>query len=188
MPSIVPSQVVRFIDAKLSECIRDSPEAGRIELHPSVCGALNALLKLIEQLSNSLLPNDPTVYADFTLSAEYIRFSVMKAQGHDPARGGPVRFEGTRVRVIRDALAACPDEVPPRHSRELLFVQPADFREALLIDLETTRSALRNGEWKAATVLSGPLVEALLLWAIQQKVPTEIQAACSAALAARVLA
>jgi hypothetical protein len=45
--------------------------------------------------------------------------------------------------------------------------------------LETTRSALLHGEWKAATVIAGSIVEALLLWAIKQRNDSDIKAAVS---------
>jgi hypothetical protein len=38
--------------------------------------------------------------------------------------------------------------------------------------LSNISSALRNGEWKAATILAGSLSEALLLWAINKSTPT----------------
>jgi hypothetical protein len=38
-------------------------------------------------------------------------------------------------------------------------------------------SALRNSEWKAATVLAGSVIEALLLWALRLRTPTEIETA-----------
>lgn len=190
MSRVVPSQIVAYVDSSLAYFLGSAPRG--VTLHPSICGALNGLLRLIEQLPNSLLPSEPKEYADFVQSQESIRFAVAKALGqsalsdmqtgppqlHPDAGGKP-----SQVQVIRDALAACPDEVPPRHSQELSFVGPADFRDSLLVDLETTRSALRNGEWKAATVLSGSLVEALLVWAILMK-PADIPAACSAAVSA----
>ena len=92
-----------------------------------------------------------------------------------------------QVQVIRKALLSCPDDVPPRHSNELPFIRDANSRKTLLIDLETARSALNHGEWKAATVLGGSLVEALLLWAVQQKAAADIQTACSEAVSAAKL-
>jgi len=38
---------------------------------------------------------------------------------------------------------------------------------------------LTNGEWKAATILSGSIVEALLLWALSQRTKADIQNAVS---------
>jgi hypothetical protein len=162
-----------------------------IQMNPRACGTLNALLRLIEQLPNALLPRAPDTYAQFLLSQESIRFAVEKAQNQDVHRDLQMLHSlmpdgdgrKTQVRVIRDALADCPDEVAPQGSNELSFVKDANFRTALLIDLEAIRSALNNGEWKAATVLAGALVEALLLWAIQQKSSADVQKACSAALA-----
>ena len=87
-----------------------------------------------------------------------------------------------QVQIIRAALFGCPDEVPPQRSNELPFIKDANFRKALLTDLEAARSALIHEEWKAATVLAGALVEALLLWAIQQN--PQIPSACSAAVTA----
>ena len=190
MPTVVPSQIVQFIDAALPYFKGTVPQG--IQLHPSACGALNALLALIGQLPNSLLPSDPKTFSEFVQSQESIRFAVKKARGQtslsDMQSGPPwLQADGggkpTQVQIIRDALAACPDEVPPRHNQELLFINPPSFRNSLLVDLTATRSSLTNGEWKAATVLAGSLAETLLLWAIQQDA-SRIQSACSAALAA----
>jgi len=63
---------------------------------------------------------------------------------------------------------------------ELDFINDAEFRRTLLVDLDAARSALNNGEWKAATVLGGALVEALLLWAIQKQEQSKIEGAFAA--------
>jgi hypothetical protein len=88
------------------------------------------------------------------------------------------------VAVIRDALASCPDEIAPVASNELIFIEDREFRKALLIDLGASRAALSHQEWKAATVPSGSIVEALLLWAIQNKVEADVKPALVAAAAA----
>jgi hypothetical protein len=58
-----------------------------------------------------------------------------------------------------------------------LFIRDSGFRETLLVDLGSADRALHNGEWKAATVLGGSIIEALLLWTIQQYAPSEVEAA-----------
>jgi hypothetical protein len=59
------------------------------------------------------------------------------------------------------------DEPPlAEGSNELAFIEDEEWRDALRSDLAAVESALRNGEWKATTVLGGSLVEALLLWAV----------------------
>jgi hypothetical protein len=89
--------------------------------------------------------------------------------------------------AIRDALTACPDESPAPSSSELTFIGDADFRTNLRNDMGAINRALSNGEWKAATVLSGSAIEALLLWALQQRAPTDITAATKALIASSEL-
>ena len=54
-------------------------------------------------------------------------------------------------------------------------------------DLAAVASALLNSEWKATTVLGGSIVEALLLWAIQQRATQEISSAASQAVQKQIL-
>ncbi len=159
-----------------------------VQLHPSTCGALNALLRLIEQLPNSLIPRDANDYADFVLSQESIRFAIRRAENQEAkaeALVGPpsINPDGggkpSQVQIIRDALKKCPDEMPPNQYLELPFVKDLDLRLNLQLDLQATRTAVSNGEWKAGTVLAGSLVEALLLWAIQETPTTAVQSACA---------
>jgi hypothetical protein len=193
VPTVVPSQIVRFIDASLGVFIAGQQSTA---LHPSVCGALNALIRLIEELPNSLLPCEPEAYSHLIRSMESIRFAVERAGSQESrsyATSGPPQLQPdgggqpSQVSIIRDVLAGCPDEMPPRHSSDLSFVKDPAIRDALLLDLEATRLALLNSEWKAATVFGGSLVEALLLWAVEKQAPADIQAAGSAAVTRQAL-
>jgi hypothetical protein len=47
-------------------------------------------------------------------------------------------------------------------------------------DVGAINRALSNGEWKAATVLGGSAAEALLLWALKQKPPSDVTNAIAA--------
>jgi hypothetical protein len=53
-------------------------------------------------------------------------------------------------------------------------MEPDDFRKNLRLDMSAANRALANSEWKAATVLAGSVVEALLLWAIQRRSSDEV--------------
>jgi hypothetical protein len=88
-----------------------------------------------------------------------------------------------RLVVIRSALVACPDQVPSTSTRGLLFISHAANREILLVDLGHAERALTNGEWKPATVFAASIVEALLLWAIQQHTAAQITTAIAAGAA-----
>ena len=179
---MLPSQIVQFIQNEFSA----GELAGSIQLYPQVCGRLNALIRLIDGLPNAVLPSDAAQFCQFLKSLESIRVAVKMAelQTDRSATGiGPpsLRPDGggqsSPVFVVQQILAKCPDESPPLNSAELLFVTDSAIRDGLLQDLEASRSALLNAEWKAATVLAGSLVEALLLWAIRQKNLAEIQSA-----------
>jgi hypothetical protein len=83
------------------------------------------------------------------------------------------------VTVIRRALAKCPDEYPPPTTKELAFIKDAALRENIRRDVGAVNRALNNAEWKAATVLAGAAIEALLHWRLQEPLPgaTAVQAA-----------
>ena len=72
------------------------------------------------------------------------------------------------VTLVREMLAKCPDEYPSAFTVELAFITDANLRDSIRMDLSTAASTLHNGEWKASTVLSGAVIEALLLWKIQE--------------------
>lgn len=61
------------------------------------------------------------------------------------------------------------------------FITDPGLRDDLRIDIGAVNRALSNAEWKAATVLAGAVVEALLLWALQQKILVDIQKAVASA-------
>jgi hypothetical protein len=88
------------------------------------------------------------------------------------------------VTIIRRALAKCPDEYPPPATTELLFVADAELRESIRRDVGAANRALNNSEWKAATVLAGAAIEAILHWRLQDSSPGT--AAVQAAVAALV--
>jgi hypothetical protein len=73
--------------------------------------------------------------------------------------------------VIRQALAKCPDEYPPAGTAELSFITDTALRENIRRDLGAANRALSNAEWKAATVLAGAAIEALLHWRLKEPSP-----------------
>ena len=75
------------------------------------------------------------------------------------------------ITVIRRALAKCPDEYPPPITTELLFIKDDALRESIRQDIGAAHRALSNYEWKAATVLAGAAIEALLHWRLREPLP-----------------
>lgn len=67
------------------------------------------------------------------------------------------------------------------------FIADSELRTNLQSDIGAINRALSNGEWKAATVLAGSAIEALLLWALQQRPTADVQTAVTALKGAGVL-
>lgn len=89
--------------------------------------------------------------------------------------------------MIRRGLIRCPDEAAILRHDQLLFIKEEHFRVALERDFSAANSALKNGEWKAATVLAGSVLEALLLWAVEKEDPVKVEGARQVAVQRRRL-
>lgn len=89
------------------------------------------------------------------------------------------------VTIIRRSLAKCPDEFPPPTTTELLFIKDVALRDNIRRDLGAANRALGNAEWKAATVLAGAAIEALLHWRLREPLPgpSAVKAAVTALIA-----
>lgn len=161
MRRFVPSQVVSFIDESLSEL--------GLSVSKTLAGALTALLEMIRGIPEELITLDSRRYAGFLASVGHIRhaLAVWESGRDDPLLTGPPGDDNP-LAVIRDALSCCPDEFPSAATSELLFVDDEQLRQSIRLDIAAANQALHNGEWKAATVLAGAAVEALLLWRLQR--------------------
>lgn len=91
------------------------------------------------------------------------------------------------IQIVRTALSKCPDEALSSSAAELKFLKNANLEMILQTDLGSVERALANGEWKAATVIAGSIIEALLLWVIDQRSPSDVTTAIGDALRAKVL-
>ncbi|MFA5180593.1 MAG: hypothetical protein WC405_04685 [Syntrophales bacterium] len=178
MARIVPSQVVEMIDQMFPQAKDESQKAFSLELIH--LPQLSAIISLIEQIPPELINVNGRYYMELEASRAAIKTAMQCWQGP----GGNNRFELNQLKgfsalspitLIRRALAECRDAYPAASTTDLKFITDPDLSEALRIDLGSTNLALSNGEWKAATVLAGSIVEALLLWALQQRTTTEIQ-------------
>lgn len=180
MAQVVPSQVVNLIDQMFpfaaSQAIGDS---GRFNMGMQSAGRLAALLDVLEKIPEELIVLDGSRYTDLVCSKAAIRTAIgmWEARGDVwPLTRVPGLDDLHPVTLIRRALASCPDEYPSATTTELGFIADPDLRESLRIDISASSKALSNGEWKAATVLAGSIIEALLLWALQQRTPLALAA------------
>jgi hypothetical protein len=91
------------------------------------------------------------------------------------------------IQVIYNALSACHDSAPASSGVSLGFIANPKTRDSISREIGSIESALRNGEWKAATVLAGAAIEALLLWRLEQFTQEERTEAISRSVTARTL-
>ena len=180
MPRVVPSQIVDFINALWPT------DDDKRNLNAVQAGHLSGLVDLADQVPGELLTMNSAAYARFISAKAHIRhrLSAWASEPRSPSHLGHLNMPGQPeqipVTVIRDALALCPDESPAPGTSGLVFITDADLRMNLRNDIGAINRALSSGEWKAATVLAGSAIEALLLWFLSQRPAADITAATTA--------
>jgi hypothetical protein len=169
MRSVMPSQVVQTIDALFPHAARGG---GAGELQAGQSPQLTSVVSLAKAIPPELISVSNSDYADFVLAVSTIEFhlSVWISRGNVGSMSPVHKSDAISVlrRVLGRVLAKCPDEFPPPATTELLFITDDDLRESIRRDLGAADRAFRNSEWKAATVLAGAAIEALLLWKLQE--------------------
>ncbi len=86
------------------------------------------------------------------------------------------------ITIIRNSLSKCPDEGILKSTSDLTFIADQKLRDNLRTDISSSNQSFQNGEWKAATVLAGATIEALLLYvlqSVQKSEPSKIAASIS---------
>jgi hypothetical protein len=118
-----------------------------------------------------VLPED--VYAELILAISAVenQLNIWISRG-DTGALMPVKGIDP-VLLIREALEQCPDEYPPSlTTAELMFIADEALRSNIRGDIGAADRAFGTFEWKAATVLAGAAIEALLHWRLDQSPPT----------------
>lgn len=192
MARIVPSQAVQVIDTVFAQ-FKDQTDSkdSRISLHPGDACNVQAVLDVLDEIPSELLALDPVEYTRFRVAASVLRNQVSEWN----LRGNTGKLERIRglgelnpITIIRRALAKCKDEPVYTDSNELDFVSDSDMRNSIWIDITAVRRALSNQEWKAATVIAGAAIEALLLYALSTKLKSDIDSAANQLVANGTLA
>jgi hypothetical protein len=184
MPRVVPSDVVKVADRMFGDMVK-SPKAFPA-IGPDAIPRLVAFADLVDAVPAELLRLDPEEYAAVLSCVAYMRSMDRAFQGgHRAVNFNLVAYDLNPVALIRAAMAKCPDEAPAPDTVELPFVTDEGLRESIRLDISGANSDLIEGQWKGATVLAGSAVEALLLWALQERQkaqPQDVAAAIAAVL------
>jgi hypothetical protein len=133
-------------------------------------------LALLDRLPDELIQLQPPEFSAFITSKEQLRTDL-----EPPTWRLFIGPESQSLRTIYLLLRTCPDDAPASDTTDPAFVSDPDLRADLHRDLGEVNRSLNNGEWKGATVLAGAIVEALLLWALQNNTTdAELQTAATA--------
>ncbi len=180
MHRVVPSQVVELIDQVFPSVKAEEP----FSLNLSHAVVLAGMVRLVDEIPDELLRLDSKIYAEFIAAVEGIRQSLAtwphQGSTHTLSKI-PGLYKVNPLRIVRQALAQCADEYPPAEIAGLEFISDPALRGNLRLDIASINRALANHEYKVATVLAGSAVEAMLLWALEQREEKEVQAAISRA-------
>ncbi len=174
----MPSQVVATIDIVFPPHLFASGPYNFLAQNGS---ALHGVLTLSNEIPAALINVPPKEYANLILARSTIitNLETWRANG---GQGGMAHVNGEdAITVIRRVFAQCPDEYPPPSTTDLVFIDDDILRENIRADVGAANRALGNAEWKAATVLAGAAIEALLRWRLQGPPPMEAQINCASA-------
>jgi hypothetical protein len=180
----VPSDVVALIDRMFrwaSQPVR--PGQSPPQLGAQHTSAVAAVLDAVEHVPDDLLALSGTNYTSLISGLAACRAAVRAWGAGDRVTylsAVPGFGEQHAVQLIRQALAACPDQFPSPTTTELTFIPDPDLRASIRLDVSAANQDLAEGEWKGAIVLAGSAIEALLLWALQERDKSKPGEVCTA--------
>jgi len=184
VPRVVPSDVVALIDQMFHWAAQPvRPGQSPPQLGVQHTSAVAAVLHAVEHVPDNLFTLVGKEYTALIAGLAACRAAVRAWGTGDRVTyltAVPGFGNQHAVQLIRQALAACPDQLPSPATAELTFITDPDLRASIRLDINAANQDLVEGEWKGATVLAGSAVEALLLWALQERdknKPGEISAA-----------
>lgn len=167
-----PSQIVEYIDIKFPHA--KSPCGNQDEQQPPIGQeygpVLSFLLIMMKNIPPHVLMLRGDNFAEFGEAMEAIRMAVNAWNRRDKSytlQRIPGRRRWCPIVLIRKQLSALSDEGIAPATTDLLFISDPQYRELLRRDITAANSALDNGGWKAATVLAGSVIEAILLDAVK---------------------
>lgn len=189
MPRITPSAIVEYLDRNFP----DARQTGIGTLDRGSHQALAILVSLVDAIGEEVLAGlTGPQQQDLLIAVEYLRITTNR-RNYPPNSGGPnivvTAFVplGNRhpVLVVREVMAACPEEPIAVAQSKLGFLADKELERLIATDVASAEGAFADGRYKNACVMAGSAIEALLLWAVQRRTPSEHQSAIQASQTAR---
>jgi hypothetical protein len=187
MPNVMPSQVVLVIAKFFPHVTKATPGDGLIQ--SSHLDQLKGIVNLVREIPSELVTVPTDQYAELTLAMSIIEENNRLRVTRDMSFGVPALKGVDVATVLYRVLTECKDEFPPKATNELLFVTDPQLRQNIRQDVGAVTLAISHAEWKAANILAGAAMEALLHWKLGSGTPSDkgIQAAVDSAMERRTL-
>lgn len=167
IPGLVPSDAVAAIDQLFPDLNEQPRQAPGADDSPR----LQAILDIVGRIPGVLLTCSPSQLVDLIGASAVIR-NMMERWNLRNAGGMYCLYNGQNpIFLIRNALASSSDQPGPPAHAGLPFIQDIELRASIQQDIGGAHQALTNGEWKAASILAGAAIEALLHWRMRQLDP-----------------
>lgn len=166
MRDFLPSQVVWLIETMFSDSKRqiDKPSMPRFYLEAATAPRVAAIVEMVKAIPEHLITIESDTYILFMTSLKVLESWAAQGKNDYKLDRIPGLTDDNPLTTLLKALKECPDEYPLPEIATLRFIDDDDLRISLRLDLSATEQAINNNEWKAATVLGGSILEALLLW------------------------
>ena len=160
-------------------------------LGPDQAPNIAMIARLTDAIAPELLPVDPAARVRFE-AARGLMAGALAAWSGSPRDGTAARLTSSGatggkhpVIALLSALRDCPDEFVLKDTPALTFIKDANAREDLRRDASAAFRAYASGDYKAATVMSGSVLEAVLLYRISRVSRAKKARAIAAVLTAR---
>lgn len=183
MPKVLPSDVAVAIETAFPWATSvKSPPVALLSDGPAVAG----LVAVIDRLPEATLQLSADEYQRFVWAVAALQHLAKRFELATVSAGGgwPWPFLGNQhvVTELWQLLKKCPDEGIEASTSALEFLDDEHLRLSVRSDVSSIEVALNNGQWKAATVLAGSVVEALLLWNVKKDGDAQRRSALQAAM------
>jgi hypothetical protein len=181
MSHTVPSQACVLITKLMPEL--DSEQSPLTQAVIRQASDVKAVLDCVESIPDELIQLSPDEAALFRANVSALR-SAWEDRSKPPHNNVFIKtlnkHDHTWPFEIKRLLAKCSDMAPFAATTGFEFIKDIDLRNVLRTDASSAFSDLLNHEYKSATVLAGSVVEAQLLWALEETDPTTLAATLTA--------
>jgi len=169
MARVAPSDIVKFIEKALP-AVNVSIELKK-PFRANQPGLIQSVAALLRELDDAVLPKQSEDYVKFIAAREVITSAARKSESGIAAVLDKLTGyeEQNPIGIVYELLTHCPDDAIPKSTADLSFITDAAYKGMLRNELVSIESFLNTRQWKAAMVIGGSLIEALLWFVLDSQ-------------------